>query len=71
MSDSLIGYTLNKHVTFSIQSLNINQNPKHIKIKQLVIKNLHMTDSAEIFRRNDIDEIFGQTIPKYHHISYS
>ena len=40
LNDLLIEYILNKLETFSIQTLNINQNPIHIKTKQLVINNL-------------------------------
>ena len=69
MNASLIGYALNKLETFSIQSLNINQNPIYFEISQLVICSIQ-TRSVEGFRRNVIDERFGQTIHKWRYTGY-
>ena len=69
VNGSLIVYALNKLGTFSIQSLNTNQNQIYTKISHLVIRSLQ-ADSVENVARNYVDVRFEERIHKWHHTGY-
>lgn len=69
VNGSLIVYALNKLGTFSIQSLNTNQNQIYTEISHLVIHSLQ-ADSVENVARNYVDVRFEERIHKWHHTGY-